>query len=411
MYKLLATSALVAAGVWGAMDTASAQQAKPGYPWASTPISVVVGGYHSQVFGYSTNKDNVVSGGNIGTFANARPNTTSQQSDSEIWFGGRTTLANGISIGFDVQLEANTSADVIDESYLFIDGAFGRVVLGSENSADYIMNYSAPNVSAAATHGFGNQESSLPNWVQRPNNVVILDTTASGKGAGGAASGVAALPTGGNDQQRVTYYTPRFSGFQLGASFTPNVTASTANGLAGASYEDLMGPVNRALSRTNAWSGSVNYVNTFGGIVVNASAGFTQYPALTGATTAPNKNAIMDSSYGLQIGYGEFLVGGGYRKLDAEGAVEDGTAWGAGITWTSGPVSLGVNYMESKVEGTVATAGQDKFKQGMLVGSYNLGPGIDLIGAIFQLKYQDETSAAANNNSGGGAAAGIVLRF
>ncbi len=405
MYKLLATSALVAAGLWGAMDTASAQQAKPGFPWATTPISVVVGGYHTQVFGFSSNKDGINSAGNIGAGAGNKASTTSQQSDSEIWFGGRTTLANGIAIGFDVQLEGNTSGDVIDESYLFVDGAFGRVVLGSENTADYIMNYSAPNVSAASTHGFGNQESSLPNWVQRPTNVVILDTTASGKGSGGGGN---ALPTGGNDQQRVTYYTPRFSGFQLGASFTPSVNTSTS---ATTSYEDLMGPVDKTRARTNVWTGSVNYTNTIGGILVNASAGMTYYPSLSGATTAPGNNKIVDTSYGLQLGFGDFLVGGGYRKLDAEGATEDGSAWGAGITWTSGPVSLGVNYMESSVEGTTTTAGKDKFKQGMIVGSYNLGPGIDLIGAIFNVKYQDETSTPANNNSGGGAAAGITLRF
>jgi len=131
MYKLLATSALVAAGLWGAMDSASAQQAKPGFPWATSPISVVVGGYHSQVFGFSSNKDNINSAGNIGSGANNKASSTSQQSDSEIWFGGRTTLANGIAIGFDVQLEGNTAGDVIDESYLFIDGAFGRVVMGS----------------------------------------------------------------------------------------------------------------------------------------------------------------------------------------------------------------------------------------------------------------------------------------
>ena len=405
MYKLLATSALVAAGLWGAMDTASAQQAKPGFPWATTPISVVVGGYHTQVFGFSSNKDGINSAGNIGAGAGNKASTTSQQSDSEIWFGGRTTLANGIAIGFDVQLEGNTSGDVIDESYLFVDGAFGRVVMGSENTADYIMNYSAPNVSAASTHGFGNQESSLPNWVQRPTNVVILDTTASGKGSGGGGN---ALPTGGNDQQRVTYYTPRFSGFQLGASFTPSVNTSTS---ATTSYEDLMGPVDKTRARTNVWTGSVNYTNTIGGILVNASAGMTYYPSLSGATTAPGNNKIVDTSYGLQLGFGDFLVGGGYRKLDAEGATEDGSAWGAGITWTSGPVSLGVNYMESSVEGTTTTAGKDKFKQGMIVGSYNLGPGIDLIGAIFNVKYQDETSTPANNNSGGGAAAGITLRF
>jgi len=405
MYKLLATSALVAAGLWGAMDSASAQQAKPGFPWATSPISVVVGGYHTQVFGFSSNKDNINSAGNIGTNATNKASSTSQQSDSEIWFGGRTTLANGIAIGFDVQLEGNTSGDVIDESYLFIDGAFGRVVMGSENTADYIMNYSAPNVSAASTHGFGNQESSLPNWVQRPTNVVILDTTASGKGSGGGGN---VLPTGGNDQQRVTYYTPRFSGFQAGVSFTPTVNTSAS---ATTSYEDLMGPVDKTRARTNVWSGAVNYTNTFSGIVVNASAGMTFYPSLSNATTSPNNNRIVDTSYGLQLGFGQFLVGGGYRKLDAEGATEDGSAWGAGVTWTSGPVSVGVNYMESKVEGTVATAGQDKFKQGMLVGSYNLGPGIDLIGALFNVKYQDETSTPANNNSGGGAAAGVVLRF
>jgi len=405
MYKLLATSALVAAGLWGAMDSASAQQAKPGFPWATSPISVVVGGYHTQVFGFSSNKDNINSAGNIGTGANNKASSTSQQSDSEIWFGGRTTLANGIAIGFDVQLEGNTSGDAIDESYLFIDGAFGRVVMGSENTADYIMNYSAPNVSAASTHGFGNQESSLPNWVQRPTNVVILDTTASGKGSGGGGN---ALPTGGNDQQRVTYYTPRFSGFQAGVSFTPSVNTSTS---ATTSYEDLMGPVDKTRARTNVWSGAVNYTNNFSGIVVNAMAGMTFYPSLSNATTAPGNNKIVDTSYGLQLGFGQFLVGGGYRKLDAEGAAEDGSAWGAGVTWTSGPVSVGVNYMESKVEGTTTTAGQDKFKQGMLVGSYNLGPGIDLIGALFNVKYQDETSTPANNNSGGGAAAGVALRF
>jgi len=326
MYKLLATSALVAAGLWGAMDSASAQQAKPGFPWATSPISVVVGGYHTQVFGFSSNKDNINSAGNIGAGANNKASSTSQQSDSEIWFGGRTTLANGIAIGFDVQLEGNHSGDVIDESYLFIDGAFGRVVMGSENTADYIMNYSAPNVSAAATHGFGNQESSLTNWVQRPTNVVILDTTASGKGSGGGGN---ALPTGGNDQQRVTYYTPRFSGFQAGVSFTPSVNTSTS---ATTSYEDLMGPVDKTRARTNVWSGAVNYTNNFSGIVVNAMAGMTFYPSLSNATTAPGNNNIVDTSYGLQLGFGQFLVGGGYRKLDAEGAREDGSAWGAGIT-------------------------------------------------------------------------------
>ena len=67
--------------------------------------------------------------------------------DAEVHFVPSITLDNGLKIGADVQLEGNTDgSDQIDESFLFIDGAFGRVLLGSENSAGYLMNYGAPDV-------------------------------------------------------------------------------------------------------------------------------------------------------------------------------------------------------------------------------------------------------------------------
>jgi len=40
-----------------------------------------------------------------------------------------------------------------------------------------------------------------------------------------------------------------------------------------------------------------------------------------------------------------------------------------------------------------------------------MGPGVDLVGSIFNVKYTDEGSAATNNNSGGGAVVGIRLMF
>jgi outer membrane protein OmpU len=41
-----------------------------------------------------------------------------QKSDSEVWFKGLTTLVNGLSVGINVQLEANSTGDQIDESFL-----------------------------------------------------------------------------------------------------------------------------------------------------------------------------------------------------------------------------------------------------------------------------------------------------
>lgn len=400
MYKLLATSALVAAGLWGTTEAAFAQA-------KVAPISVVVTGYHEQVMVFGRNKNDVNYGGNNQLPANPnKPNRFSQMSDSEIFFGGRTTLANGITIGFDVQLEANTSGDQIDESYLFVDGAFGRLVIGSENTADYLMNYSIPGVGRS----WGALESSATQAIVRPTNVTFLDTVQSGKGSGGGGT---VLPNGGNDQQRLTYFTPRFFGFGAGVSYTPNVTTGTAGAAGVTSFEDVNGFADKTRNRHNAFSGSVNFTNNFAGFQVNASVGMSYYPKLSNATTAPGNNTVKDISAGLQVGLGGFLVGGGYRDLSVKGGAEDGYAWGLGATWTGGPFAIGANYLTSKVEGATGAgnAADDKFRQIMLSAAYTMGPGIDLIGSAFHIKYTDEGGASVNKNSGVGAMAGLRLTF
>ena len=403
MYKLLATSALVAAGLWGAMDSASAQQAKPGFPWATSPISVVVGGYHAQIFGTASNKDNI----SLSTAAtSASLNRTGQHSDSEIWFGGRTTLANGIAIGFDVQLEGNTSGDVIDESYMFIDGAFGRLVMGSENAVDSIMHYGAPGVSASGQISYGTTNGpNVVNWVQRPANVTAHINSESGCGALGGNG----YPNSGCDQQRVNYFTPRVAGFSAGVSYTPNFT--TGGGLT-TSHEDTNSLSNRRTERSNVWHGAVNYVNTVAGIGVNLSAGVTSAPAVSNAAAGtPGAGKITDASFGGFLEYSGFAVGGHYRRIDAENQADNGSNWSVGGRYTSGPIQVGIYHQQSAADGALNNSGRDKFSAQQLAGSYNLGPGIDLIAAIFKVKYQDETTAAANNNSGGGGITGIVMRF
>ena len=68
-------------------------------------------------------------------------NETGIFSDGEIWFMGETTLDNGITFGANVQLESfGNTADVIDEDFAYISGSFGRINIGSENSAAYLMH-------------------------------------------------------------------------------------------------------------------------------------------------------------------------------------------------------------------------------------------------------------------------------
>jgi predicted porin len=386
MYKLLATSALVAAGLWGMTEAASAQA-------KVAPITAVVGGYHEQTFGHAGNKDGV-NNATAAPLVNAKPNKMAQFSDSEIFFGGRTTLANGIVIGFDVQLEANSSSDQIDESYIFVDGAFGRFLIGSENSADAIMHMGTP----AAGRAYGTNGSSAQGWIYRPVNVTVISDPASPGCA--VSGGTAAMGAAGCDAQRVTYFTPRFAGFQFGVSYTPNTSREDAN-----NFDD-----DRA-SRTNGMHGSANYMNNFGGVTLNASAGISTYGKIDNAVAnTANNSDVKDYALGLQVGASGFLVGASYRNVDVDRAVENGDGWSVGATYTTGPLSVGLSYLKSETDGTAA-AGKDKLTQVLFSANYQIGPGVDLIGSIFNIKWEDEGSAKADNNKGTGVIGGFRLTF
>jgi len=395
MNKLLATSALVAAGLVASTGVASAQSAAP------APIQVVVGGYMIQYFGTASNSDNVNyasgSGRATGSGVIGKMNNTSQQSDAEIWFGGRTTLSNGIVVGFDVQLEGNSNnyqgaqngsgtggvsaGDTIDESYLFIDGAFGRAIIGSENGASYLMHYGAPAPGATSQWGANEFGSS---WIHAPVNVSFLNST---------------LASQTGDNQKLTYFTPRWSGLQFGGSFMPN------------SLEDQNGFTDMRAVRNNVWEAAANYVNKIGDFNVAASYGMSQAPSVDGAsTTLATGHSITDQSVGLQVGTGPITVGGAYRNVHNPNGASDGHVWAAGVGYQAGPIALTVSYLQSDAKG-IARSGNDTVKQTILGGAYNLGPGVDAIAAIVNQSYKDEEGRAADQNSGTAGIVGLRLFF
>ena len=51
-----------------------------------------------------------------------------------------------MKVGVHVELEAEVSGDQINESYLYFQGNFGKVIVGSENSAAYLLSVGAPTV-------------------------------------------------------------------------------------------------------------------------------------------------------------------------------------------------------------------------------------------------------------------------
>ncbi len=351
---LLGSTALVAAG----MMAAPAVQAED-------PIQLGVGGYMEQYFGYgSSDTDD--------------RDHFDQKSDSEIIFEGSTTLDNGIQFGVNVQLEGNTSSDTIDESYAFIEGDFGRVLMGSENSAGYIMSVTAPNV------GIGINSGDQGDWVPFEADA----------GTGRQPLGSTSVENAGvNDANRLTYFTPRFSGFQGGISYTPD-----------AGEDDNTQPSENAEYHDGIDVG-VNFTESFGGFDV---AAYGRYGFASNDSTGGDDPEVFGA--GLNVGFAGFTVGGSYAQQEEAGANE-GLGFDVGASYGTGPWGVSLTYFYGEAEGG-AGSGDEELQTVEAAASYALGPGIKVIGSVGWNDFDDDDAGAANgDNDGYWVVTGIQLNF
>ncbi|MEH6404844.1 MAG: porin, partial [Sneathiella sp.] len=253
---ILGTTALVAATAFTAGSASAADK-----------IKLNVGGYLQTSFVAASYDDDDRLPTNI-------------RHEGEVQFTGKTTLDNGLEFGVNIQLEARESSDQVDETFMYVEGSFGRINMGSEDSASYLMHYGSP--------------SPVPAWgLNSPNANASGMTTPS------------TLTNELGDKDKITYFTPRFSGFQLGASYTPDAGWETASFGAGT------GPYNpNGLegAKEEAYSISANYVNKFNAVSVAASLGY-QY--ITVETAGGDDTEEL--SAGVSVGFSGFTVGGAYK--------------------------------------------------------------------------------------------------
>tara|TARA_X000000368_G_scaffold134796_2_gene105776 strand:+ start:6196 stop:7305 length:1110 start_codon:yes stop_codon:yes gene_type:complete len=364
---LLGTSAIVAAGMFAA----------PAH--AADPIEISVGGFMNQWFGYQDNDD--ASGVDTQTFE--------QWSNSEIIFNGKTTLDNGLQVGVQVQLEANTFGDQIDESFAFVEGSFGRFVIGSENDAAYLMHYAAPNVGLPINSG------SQYHHISNPTGGGMFRTV---------FGSTFITPAGDDDGQKITYFTPRFSGFQFGVSYLPDI--DTTGG-------DRNSLTTEQADYTDGFSVGLNYVNSFSGFDLAAAGGY--YYASAPDAAAPTGGSIDDFqafSLGLNVGFGGFTLGGSYADI-TEGAIAgtrttEGMGYDVGLSYETGALGFSVTYYHGETDGDVFIAGDDEHDSYAGSVSYAIGPGVSVLGTLGYTEFDGE---AGNDNDGFYLTTGLALSF
>ncbi len=371
---LFGTTALLAAGAF----VADAQ--------ASEPVKLQLGGYYEYfVVGAKQDSD-------WGSIASNRANNFDVQGEGEIYFKGSTTLDNGATIGVMVQLEAgtdnntdgNNTNDVVDESYMYVSGKYGKLMLGSVDNAAYLMRAAAPNAS------YMEVDDTNTSYLLKPGavNDIITDVGFDGDG------------------NKITYMTPKFYGLQGGITYTPSNASSGDDSLAKSER------IEKAADADDYWAFGLTYDRTIGDVGLLLSAGYTIADI---NTTNTRKTNMEDFSGGINLTYAGWTVGGSVRRVlqsfSMDTTSSQGWAWDAGVMYAEGPYAVSLSYRSSSTEGSRTDADEDTVSMIALGGKYALGPGVDLFAQLATADYSDEGSVKSDSNTAYGGLVGIHLDF
>jgi outer membrane protein OmpU len=308
------------------------------------------------------------------------------------------TLDNGMVAGVTATLAlgddwnthfANNDA-TFRELFAYLEGGFGRFEIGGTDGSAFKMHYTSPWFVPG-------------NGVDSPN--ILNVTTANGAAGLTTTVGTIVSATIGfrhstfslmaADANKVTYFTPRFAGFQLGLSYTPDVTYNgpNPNGLgvaaSGATVNDVV-------------EVALNYAGSFGSVDLGVDGFYVTGDAPTASTADPEEIGA-----GLNLGFGGFTLGGswyqsedlGVTTLPVAGAAGlEEEVWTAGLSYATGPWTVGVAYLTDEISTPGMSAEIETWQTG---GGYNLGSGVD-VGLDLQMSDVDYGAAGSYDSMSGG---------
>ena len=245
------------------------------------------------------------------------------QSESELHITAKGTADNGLEYGSYVELQTSTSDSVnTDEANLWISGSFGKFEMGDQDGAGSVLTETAPYVGLGQIHG-------------HYNDYLPAADRGYGNGEGPGDSNLKAIDT--MDATKVTYYTPKMSGFQAGFSYAPE-RDNSADG-------EQVQLSNTTGNHKNAYEAGLAYKGEVKGVAVKLGGGYVGAEAKTGS----GLEDISAWSVGGKLGYNGFSFGGGYTSNGDSGqaagvANNDVTAWTAGATYETSVWGVGLSY-------------------------------------------------------------------
>jgi hypothetical protein len=318
-----------------------------------------------------------------------------QKHNAEIYFAGEVTLDAELTIGFAVELEANSSDNQIDQSYLYLEHPrWGGIQIGDVDNVAVALGIVAPDGGVAINDGdlVEIEAFVLPEGFEATNT--LIDTTF--------------LQLGDDASGKFNYFTPRVGGIQVGISYIPQFEA-------GGDDNDSIARIGNDGPVRDGFALGLNFSREVAETGLEAYAGY-----IVGDTpAAAGSSDVQGAGAGLVLAIADVEVGGSVAWADGDtpgDTAVDGFAFDIGAAYGVGPYTVGITYIRGVTEGSRADGHDQRLDQVVLSGSYVLGPGVAVVAGLFYFDADGERGTVAGtdgvaSSEGFGLASGLKLTF
>ena len=308
--------------------------------------------------------------------------------ETEVHVTASNTADNGIKYGFTIELNAGVGdGGASDEAYAFISSDWGRLELGDNDDAADKLSVGSYQVNKGTGGPYGG-----------------LGTQSMFSARGGEALASNLQWTGSiiGDATKATYISPSFSGFQIGASLTPD--SGQNSGSIAVTDDDG--------NFENVMSYGIKYAGKFDEIGVSAA-----FTGLNGTDEDANGSAqtVEDANIwaiGGKVDFSGFSLAANFVDFDETGittanannGADAGSTWSVGVSYAAGPWGVSAWYLDhQKDNATTSPAGareSELTRIGFGVG-YAVAPGWKLTGDV-EIFSHDNISGTTTDNDGRG---------
>ena len=352
---------------------------------AETP-KVTLGGFSDFQAGYTSDDQD----------ANTRSQAFRNDNEITVKVDGKTD--GGLGYGAEIDLEADTTTDAdgqgtnASRTFTYLDGNWGRVELGDNKSVAATMRVDASTL-AAATGGINGA------WTYFVNSQAGTPRTGAGFITTSKLVAEHGSVTADGDEStynatKISYYTPKFSGFQAGVSYTPSLNS---RGQVFSRADNTAGDIE------NIWDLGLGYEGTFSGVKVAAAGTYEFGDAETSATEdtqAWNVGALLGyQGFSLAASYGDWSDSDNVSGLDSD-------YWTAGLGYTAGPIGVSATYIDSTRD---VVGGSNDFQNIVLGAEYKLAAGLTPYAEVSF--YDFDSQGATYDNQGTTVILGTQVAF